>query len=241
MRMSRGSLLPPDEGLVHQFFRCHNREALLEHRSVKKLYQDCVSAALNLSTLKGKVRLHAFCIMGNHVHQLVHYQGGLDKLSGYLQRCHSRFGQLFNRINKRSGKVANERPRTPLVQNNGSHEHAMRVHFYIEANPIKACIGKSPNDLVGFTYNSYRFYAHGIKDEVTKDLVEPEWYLELGPTPELRQRAYRELFRQYLHGQRGSFFNALAVYIGDQLWQLQKKNDLKSRGQKAARPPPSSA
>lgn len=238
MRIARRSLLPPDEGLVHKFFRCHNREFLLQNQSVKKLYQDCVSEALNQDGLKGQVQLHAFCIMNNHVHQLVHYKGGLDLFSEYMRRSHSRFGQIFNRNMQRSGKVANERPKTPLIQN---YEHAMRVHFYIEANPIRASIAKSPNDLVGFTYNSYRFYAHGIRDAATKDLVEPEWYLELGPTPKLRQRAYRELFRQYVNQQIRSFFNSLATFIGDQLWRLKMTTELKNRIQRAARPPPSSA
>jgi hypothetical protein len=132
-----------------------------------------------------------------------------------MRYAHSLFGDRYNRINSRSGKVAEDRPKTPRVQNT---EHEKRVHFYIEANPIRAGIRKLEN-LQDFRYSTYGFYAFGKKTKFTHLITVPKWYLELGKTAAERQRKYRKLFRNYLEStslSNGSIF--LKTYIGDPFW-----------------------
>ena len=53
--------------------------------------------------------------MSNHVHQQMSYQNGATKLSHFMRVAHGTFGMRFNRAFNRSGKVANDRPKTPLI------------------------------------------------------------------------------------------------------------------------------
>src|SRR5690606_9407085 len=90
----------------------------------------------------GSVLLHAFGIMDNHAHQILSYKRSLEMLSRFMRVAHGIFGSRFNKLHRRTGKVANERPKTSLIQ---SDHHAMRAQFYVEANPIRANICKAEN------------------------------------------------------------------------------------------------
>jgi hypothetical protein len=104
----------------------------------------------------------------------------------------------------------------------------MRVHFYIEANPIRAGMVK-PEKLRNYFWNSYRFYAHGEVDEWTKHITPPQWYIDLDQTPEGRQRAYRVLFRKYLEQTTVSWTQFLSHFIGDALWVRKMETALKEQ------------
>jgi putative transposase len=153
--------------------------------------------------------------MNNHFHQSVTYSNGSGSLSRFMRYAHGLFGARYNRGKGRSGKVAEGRPKTPRVQND---YHAMRLHFYIEANPLRAGFRNLEN-LKHYKYSSYGFYAYGIRTEFTYRLTMPAWYLELGATPSARQRKYRKLFAEYLNKsddlKKGTFLNR---GIGDRLW-----------------------
>lgn len=165
-----------------------------------------------------RILIHAYCVMGNHYHQSSTYRGGSSALSDYMRQCHGRFGARYNRKHGRSGKVAEDRPKTALVQDEA---HSMRVHFYIEANPIRAGLCKL-GDLARYKYSSYRFYAYGFRDENTSLLTIPGWYLRLGRTMRQRQRAYRRLFAAYV-GEcglncEGNFVEARKDFVGTEVW-----------------------
>ncbi len=232
MRIPRSLQLYESQGWVHQYWRCHNRENYLQTDLMKSLYLTCVKEALNSHAKDGCVKIHAYACMDNHFHNVSSFDQGSRKFSDFLRQAHALFGARYNRIHKRSGKVAEGRPKTPLIENS---EHQMRVHFYVEANPIRA--GKYIERKLKFNkYSSYRFYAYGIKDEFTKLLTTPEWYMELGTTERERQHKYRTLFLKYLEQtqDRTEFFQP---FIGSQLWKMRRiskiiyalatKNDLK--------------
>lgn len=153
--------------------------------------------------------------MDNHFHSLMNYTQESSKLSNFLRQAHSLFGARYNKIHNRSGKVAEGRPKTSLIEND---EHQIRVHFYIEANPIRS--GKCTElQLRAYKYSSYRFYAYGIKDEFSGTLTIPNWYLALGITAKERQAKYRTLFNKYLDKNREypEFFSS---FIGSPIWQI---------------------
>ncbi len=225
MRLSRYQILSEATGNVHVFWRCHDRKHLLDQAGAKKLFFQSLVIGLQHRGSDDSVKLHAFCLMDNHVHQQMSYSKGVTKLSHVMRVAHGIFGQRFNKKFNRSGKVANERPKTPLV---GGLEAEMRVHFYIEANPIRAGM-TTLQKLRFFFWSSYRFYGHGIVDEPTKHLTPPQWYLDLGKTPAERQRAYRELFRKYLEQTSVSWGQFLDRFIGSPLWIWEKQIALKKQ------------
>src|SRR5690606_18678822 len=130
------------------------------------------------------VQIHSYCVMDNHYHQSTRYEDTSESLSNHMRYAHSLFGSRYNRLHKRSGKVAEARPKTSLIEN---EEHEMRVHFYIEANPIRANMC-APENLKNYKYNTFKFYAYGIRDEHTSLLTIPQWYLDLGKTAQERQK-----------------------------------------------------
>lgn len=198
MRQSRKQILSIPEGYVHCVWKCHNSEFYLEKRESRELLLGIFFKYLTLNGANylNKVHLHAFCVMSNHVHFLMSYEGGSENLSDFLRRCNGVFGQTYNRLNRRSGKVANARPFVSLIE---SYEHALRVHMYIEANPIRSGMRDLEN-LHLDRFNSYRLFAFGDADVQTKKMVLPGWYMELGESPEMRQEKYRRIFAEYVMG-----------------------------------------
>jgi putative transposase len=194
MRTSRSRLLTALIGSVHLYWRAHNREFLLREWGAKSLYFESMVFGLTHRNAGGNTKLSAFCLMDNHSHSLMRYTNGSKNLSHFMRVAHGRFGQSFNKRHNRTGAVINERPKTPLI---GDSESEMRAHFYIEANPIRAGM-TTLSKLRAFHWCSYRYYAYGVTDEVTKHLTAPDWYLLLGRTAKERQEAYRKLFETYL-------------------------------------------
>lgn len=233
MRVPRSIQLFEDSGYVHKFWRCHNRSYLLEQPRVKDLYLSCTRKGLEHQSVSGKVKLSAFCIMNNHSHMLMDYEASSVFLSRFMRVSHSSFGYEYNRANMRSGKVANERPKTPLIED---PNHCMRVHFYIEANPIRAGFRKIEN-LHLYQYSSYGFFAYGIKTKWTSMITVPQWYLDLGKNWKTRQKVYRKLFREYL-SLNSTIQDLFCSYIGSILWVRQKKVHEKKWVEKRSQSPP---
>lgn len=220
MRIPRSVQLHPNTGLVHKIWRCHNKEFLLASSKIKNMYLDCSLKALSKKNLENKISIFSICIMNNHCHKGVTYSDTSQSLSEYMRMAHTSFGMKFNKYHNRTGKVANERPKTPLIQD---WHHAMQVQFYIEANPIRAGINTLGN-LQYNSYSSYGFYAYGVTNKLSSLLTIPQWYLELGQTPKERQRKYRKLFALYIK-ENGIFKSTYASrYIGTEAWQTTQYN-----------------
>ncbi len=200
---------------MHQFWRCHNKEFYLLKSAMKSLYLHCILRAFRSHNSDGTLQIFAYAVMDNHFHSLMNYLDGSPRLSGFLRQAHALFGSKYNRLVKRSGKVAEGRPKTSVVEN---IEHLMRVHFYIEANPIRA--GKcTARQLRHYKFSSYRFYAFGLKDEFSSMLTVPEWYLKLGSSARQRQHRYRSLFQEYL-GKAVERVDIFASFIGSPIFRL---------------------
>ena len=103
----------------------------------------------------------------------------------------------------------------------------MRVHFYVEANPIRAKF-RTLENLKSYVYSSYGFYAYGKKTKFTHLLTIPEWYLQLGKTAQERQTKYRKLFREYVNKYNPNISQIYKkVFIGTEIWILESKARIK--------------
>ena len=158
-----------------------------------------------------------------HNEQSRPYAARLQKSSRFLSQlmriAHSQFGYTYNKLHNKSGKVANERPKTPLIED---PNHNIRAHFMLkESNSSR--VPKAFN-LHLYKYSSYGFYAFGIKTKWTPLLIIPNWYLNLGKTSRDRQRTYRKLFKEYLNENIHSsqFFKN---FIGSLIWVQKNRPD----------------
>jgi len=181
------SLILEEDYQTHKIWRSHNKEWNISTPDEKLAYMDI----LNELIVKQKNELNVIGLMSNHTHELYKIIEKI-KFSDLMRDHHSRYGVFYNKKFKRIGKVAYDRPRTCLIEDN---EYSMRATFYIHANPVRAGITKNAAD---YKWTTHKLYAFGKREPYMKNVVFPDWYMSLGDTWEKRRAKYRRLFDQYL-------------------------------------------
>lgn len=95
-------------------------------------------------------RIHAFCLMDNHIHLMV------EPIKGSLQegvrRFAFRYAQYFNKRHNRRGYVFQGRFRSILIEDGA---YLRRVVRYIHLNPVEAGLVTEPEDYVWSSYQAY--------------------------------------------------------------------------------------
>ncbi len=131
------------------------------------------------------VSVHAFALMSTHYHLIVTppAEGALAKA---MQAIGIRYTRYFNRKYGRIGTIWNERYGATLLADERYWYTCLR---YVDLNPFRAHVVRAPEDS---PWSSYRVHAFGE----TNDWLTPHpLYLRLGPTPQIRQAAYRKICR----------------------------------------------
>ncbi len=103
-----------------------------------------------------------------------------------MQSVGRRYVQYFNHAYQRTGTLWEGRYKSTLIQGSRYLLTCMR---YIELNPVRAAMVEHPVD---YPWSSYRGNAQGEENPL---LTPHPLYRKLGPAPEARQQAYRQLFR----------------------------------------------
>jgi putative transposase len=130
-----------------------------------------------------KVDVHAYVLMGNHLHLLLTPQidQGLPKM---MQDVGRSYVQEFNKLHGRTGTLWEGRYRSTLIQ---SERYLLACMVYIDLNPVRAHMVPSPE---AYAWSSYGHYAGRRTDR----LITPHaLYWALGNTPFAREAAYAEL------------------------------------------------
>jgi putative transposase len=174
---------------THKMWKGHNKEWNIAKDSEKEAYLTELNQELKKDSQPNA--LNAYTIMSNHSHEL-YFLEDIIEFSNMMRNHHSRYGLYFNKKHKRCGKVAYERPKTCLIED---EDYSMRATFYIHANPVKAGITKNA---ANYKWSTHRYYAFGKTDDFMKHVVLPDWYMDLGRTMKERQKAYRKMFDAYL-------------------------------------------
>ena len=95
-----------------------------------------------------------------------------------------RYALYFNRLYKRTGSLWEGRFKSSLIN---SENYFISCLHYIESNPVRAGLAKSPED---YFWSSYKARAFGNKCLIETD----PWYDSLGRDPLECQLAYRKIF-----------------------------------------------
>ena len=95
------------------------------------------------------VKLYAWCLMGNHVHFLMH--APMESISKCMQHLCSVYAQYFNQRTGRVGHLFQERFKSEPVDDD---EYLLTVVKYIHLNPDKA--GIAPYD--SYPWSSFKEY-----------------------------------------------------------------------------------
>jgi len=96
-------------------------------------------------------RVHAFCLMGNHVHLLI--QVGSIPLSNIMQNLSFRYTRYINKQKNIVGHLFQGRYKAILVD---ADSYLLELTRYIHLNPVRAGLCATVND---YAWNSYHAYA----------------------------------------------------------------------------------
>lgn len=214
-RLPRRLIVLP-EYQVHKIWRGHNREWNLKQSIEKLKYLHLIDKELG----KSINQLHAIVLMSNHSHE-IYMIDDVDAFSDEMRRAHGSYGMFFNKLHKRCGKVAQDRPKTCMIEND---DYAMRATFYIHANPLRAGIVKNA---ASYPWSTHAWYAYGKPVRGLQKLRYPEWYMALGKTMQQRQQRYRQYFDAYLKeiGLIKLGFHHKPFY-GSPVWQIPLLNKI---------------
>ena len=155
---------------VHVFSRGINRAAIVaadDDRDRLRFNWDC----------------HAYCVMTTHYHLIV-TPSGEGALARTMQNIGESYTRYFNRKYERIGTIWNERYSAIPLDDERYFYNCLR---YVELNPMAANMVVAPET---YRWSSYRVHALGVS---CAWLTPHPLYLALGPTPEIRQAAYRAM------------------------------------------------
>jgi len=164
----------------HLIIRGNNRQAIFRSDGDRVFFHRCL---VEVSRQHG-VRVHAYVLMGNHVHLLATGRAARS-ISGMIQAAGRRYVSYFNYLYKRTGTLWEGRYRSSVVE---TDRYLLTCQQYIELNPVRAGMVSDP---LGFFWSSHRCLAQGKAD----DMVTPHALYEGLATadPERRHR-YRMMF-----------------------------------------------
>jgi REP-associated tyrosine transposase len=129
--------------------------------------------------------------MSNHYHEASCLLEDSKHFSNWARSAHSSFGQSYNKKFGRRGPVAQDRPKTLVVQD---QEGLKKLMFYHDWNPVRAGICQHPEE---YEFSTYKYYAHGETNQWTEHITPPDWYIVLSDDPKERQAQYRNLCQEY--------------------------------------------
>lgn len=96
------------------------------------------------------IEIHAYCLMNNHYHLLVHTPNG--KLSFGIKYLDQVYAQFYNRKYRRDGPLFRGRFKSILVERDG---YLLELVRYIHNNPVEANLSKTPD---AYPWSSHKWY-----------------------------------------------------------------------------------
>jgi len=133
-----------------------------------------------------EIKLYHFCLMPNHTHFVTEptIENSLSKL---MLRLTLAYTWYFNKKYNAVGHVWQGRYKSSLLD---KENYFIWCGLYSELNPVRAKLAEKPED---WQWSSFRFYAFGETNPLIEELIDIDpYYLELGNSPEERQKRYRE-------------------------------------------------
>ena len=135
--------------IYHVMHRGINRQVIFEDDGDRHYFMTCLKYCKEQSGF----RLHAFCLMPNHVHMLIEPAG--EPLAMIYKRLGSKYVGWYNKKYHRVGHLFQDRFRSEPVNDERYFQTVLR---YILQNPMKAGLEKCPGS---YRWSSYLAYEKG--------------------------------------------------------------------------------
>jgi putative transposase len=165
---------------LHVIQRGVNRSSCFFTDVDRRFYLKCLAKYAG----QRQVAVHAYVLMGNHVHLLVtpRFEGGVAAMIQDMGRTYVR---TINSLHGRTGTLWEGRFKSSLVD---TETYLMACHRYIELNPVRAGMTRRASE---YPWSSHAHHAGGERNPL---ITEHESYRVLGNGCESRQRNFSSLF-----------------------------------------------
>ena len=143
---------------------------------------------LREALLDTSCQLHAYVLMDNHVHLLA-TPPKIGAIARLMQKLGRGYVGQFNARHRRTGTLWEGRYKASLVD---SETYVLRCHRYIDLNPVRARMTDDPTTYLWSSCSSHC-------DQHPSAILTPHpAFVALGPEPDARAEAYRQLLREAL-------------------------------------------
>lgn len=132
--------------IYHVVSRGVGRQLIFEDDDNRSVFLELLTKVID----GNGTEVYAWCLMGNHVHLLLHAE--LDCVSQCMKRLCSTYAQYFNRKTGRVGHLFQERFKSEPVNDDA---YLLTVTRYIHDNPSKAQV----STMEDYQWSSYREYV----------------------------------------------------------------------------------
>lgn len=167
MRLSRKDYAA---SFFHVMVQGHNKEYIFEKDKNKKKYLKLMKEN------EKEIEILAYCIMGNHVHMLIH-TSKIGDMSKFMHKVNSEYAMYYNYIEKgRVGSVYRDRYKSEPIYD---ERYFFKCINYIHKNPVRANIVSKCEK---YEYSSYNDYINKIGcagKEMLKKLFNNQNYIEV--------------------------------------------------------------
>lgn len=153
-------LVVPDLA-VHVVHRGNNRAACFADRNDYLVYLSLMREA----TTKFGCAVHAYCLMGNHVHLLL-TPATAQSCGLFMHRVAQGYAHYFNRKLSRTGTLWEGRFRSCVVE---SGSYVIACSRYIELNPVRAGLVTAPGN---YPWSSYPVNSGSAVDPLVSIHIE---------------------------------------------------------------------
>lgn len=160
--MPRKPRIASESGIYHIILRGINRQCIFEDE------EDNVKFSQTLHIYKeiSEYSIHAYCLMGNHVHLLM--KVGKEPLEQVMRRICGSYVYWYNNKYERIGNLFQDRFKSEPVENDA---YFLTVIRYIYQNPVKAGLVKRIEQYKWSNYNDYMSNKKNSDVEFTLDIL----------------------------------------------------------------------
>ena len=147
-------------GVYHVMLRGNNGQKIFNERLDEVIF----FCAIEKTLAKCDAKIHAYCLMPNHVHLVV--ETGVDNISKVMQLIAGRYAQSFNSKYSRKGHLYQERFKSILISGD---RYFLTVVRYIHQNPLRANLIKTLEDVWPSSFHDY--FSDKKKSWLTTELA----------------------------------------------------------------------
>ncbi len=156
-------------GIYHVMLRGNNQQQIFFEREDYTRFLYCLSECKQVSRFK----LYAYCLMGNHVHLLIHAK--YEPIDMVIKRLSAKYVYWYNLKYERIGHLFQGRYKSEPIETDASFLAVLR---YIHQNPVKAGLADVP---AAYEWSSYREYFDGgqlIDTRLVMSMLDADAFVE---------------------------------------------------------------